>query len=117
GGGDDEVRTSLGNYVLAANVERLTFTGTSSFNGTGNASDNIITGGAGNDYLMGGAGADQFIGGVGIDTVSYADSSAAITFNTKTGIHSGIAAGDTFSGIEIIQGSNNFDTFISGEAA
>src|SRR5450830_1684827 len=117
GGGDDEVRTNLGSYTLAANVERLTYTGSGSFNGIGNASDNIITGGAGNDVLMGGAGADQFIGGAGVDTVSYYDSVGGITFNTKSGIHSGIAAGDTFNGIEIIQGSAAADTFISGDTA
>src|SRR5450830_1128525 len=117
GGGDDEVRTNLGSYTLAANVERLTYTGSGSFNGIGNASDNIITGGAGNDVLMGGAGADQFIGGAGVDTVSYYDSVGGITFNTKSGIHSGIAAGDTFNGIEIIQGSAAADTFISGGTA
>ncbi|NVZ66984.1 calcium-binding protein, partial [Pseudomonas gingeri] len=116
-GGDDEIRTSLNNFTLVANVERLTYTGTGAFSGVGNASDNVITGGAGNDVLAGGAGADQFIGGAGIDTVSYYDSSVAINFNAKTGVYSGIAAGDTFNGIEIIQGSMAADTFVSGEAA
>ncbi|MGY1893405.1 beta strand repeat-containing protein, partial [Pseudomonas sp. SDT291_1_S447] len=117
GGGDDEVRTILLNHTLAANVERLTYVGTGSFTGYGNASDNIITGGVGNDYLMGGAGADQFIGGAGTDTVSYTDSPASVTINTKTGVNSGIAAGDTYVGIEMLQGSGGNDTFISGAAA
>ncbi|MFJ7798854.1 beta strand repeat-containing protein, partial [Pseudomonas sp. NPDC096950] len=117
GGGNDEVRTILLNYTLAANVERLTYVGTSSFTGYGNALDNVITGGANNDYLMGGAGADQFIGGAGIDTASYYDSVSGLTINTKTGVHTGIAAGDTYVGIENIQGSNYNDTFISGAAA
>ncbi|KPA98933.1 hypothetical protein PF70_00915, partial [Pseudomonas asplenii] len=60
--------------------------------------------------------ADQFIGGAGIDTVSYTDGNS-VTINTKTGIHTGIAAGDTYVGIENIQGSNTNDTFISGAAA
>ncbi|MEI7054168.1 hypothetical protein WCL09_27625, partial [Pseudomonas koreensis] len=59
GGGDDEVRTTLNTITLANEVERLTFTGSGTFIGRGNASDNVITGGAGNDILMGGAGADQ----------------------------------------------------------
>ncbi|MDI2591442.1 calcium-binding protein [Pseudomonas sp. 681] len=113
GGGDDEVRTSLLNMTLSAEVERLTYTGTGNFIGTGNAGNNIITGGAGNDLLMGGAGADAFIGGAGTDTVSYDDSTVGLTVNLKTGVHTGIAAGDTFDGIEIIRGSRYSDTFFA----
>ncbi|WP_139831864.1 MULTISPECIES: calcium-binding protein [unclassified Pseudomonas] len=113
GGGDDEVRSSFGQIYLSANVERLTYTGTGAFIGWGNASDNIITGGAGNDLLYGGAGADQFIGGAGIDTVSYGDSTVGVSINLKTGVNSGIAAGDTYTGIERILGSNGNDTFIA----
>ncbi|MFJ7111076.1 calcium-binding protein, partial [Pseudomonas sp. NPDC098740] len=83
----------------------------------GNASDNIITGGAGNDILRGGGGADQFIGGAGTDTVSYSDSASGLTINLKTGVHTGIAAGDTYSGIELIAGSNFSDIFVGGEGA
>ncbi|VVO17377.1 hypothetical protein PS718_03927 [Pseudomonas fluorescens] len=114
GGGDDEIRTSLTNLNLSAEVERLTYTGTGNFTGSGNAGDNIITGGVGNDLLMGGAGADTFIGGAGIDTVSYDDSTVGVTINQKTGVHTGIAAGDTFNGIEIIRGSKFSDTFLAG---
>ncbi|MBY9048070.1 calcium-binding protein, partial [Pseudomonas fluorescens] len=117
GGGDDEVRTIMLNQTLAANVERLTYVGTGSFTGYGNALDNVITGGVGNDYLFGGAGADQFIGGAGNDIVSYGDSGVGVTINTKTGVNTGIAAGDTYVGIEALQGSGSNDTFISGEAA
>ena len=117
GGGDDEVRTILLNHTLATNVERLTYVGTGNFVGYGNASDNVITGGIGNDILMGGAGADQFFGGAGTDTVSYTDSPAGVTINTKTGVNSGIAAGDTYVGIEMLAGSGSNDTFISGATA
>ncbi|MCY0109517.1 calcium-binding protein [Pseudomonas monsensis] len=117
GGGDDEVRTSLTNMTLSAEVERLTYTGAGNFTGTGNAGNNIITGGVGNDVLMGGAGADAFIGGAGNDTVSYDDSSVGVTINLKTGAHTGIATGDTFNGIEVIRGSKFSDTFIAGSAA
>jgi Ca2+-binding RTX toxin-like protein len=117
GGGDDEIRTSLSTMTLSAEVERLTYTGTGNFTGTGNAGNNIITGGAGNDVLMGGAGADVFIGGAGTDTVSYDDSTAGMTINQKTGVHTGIAAGDTFNGIEVIRGSKYSDTFVAGVGA
>ncbi|HHS7809391.1 TPA: beta strand repeat-containing protein, partial [Pseudomonas putida] len=112
-GGNDEVRSNFAQIYLSANVERLTYTGTGSFTGWGNASDNVITGGVGNDFLYGGAGADQFIGGAGIDTVGYTDSTVGVSINLKTGVNSGIAAGDTYTGIERILGSNGNDTFVA----
>ena len=117
GGGDDEVRTNIASMGLHNNVERLTYTGTGNFTGRGNASDNIITGGAGNDTLLGGGGADSFIGGGGTDTVAYDDSTVGVTLNFKTGVHSGIAAGDTYTDIEVIRGSQYADTFLGGAAA
>ncbi|NBK40553.1 calcium-binding protein, partial [Pseudomonas soli] len=83
----------------------------------GKGGDDIINGGDGNDTLYGGAGADRFIGGAGNDTVSYTDAGAGITLNFKTGVHTGIAAGDTFESIEVFQGSNYADTFISDARA
>ncbi|BBP61002.1 calcium-binding protein [Pseudomonas sp. St316] len=120
GGGNDEVRVSVINAsgtVLAANVERLTYVGTGAFIGYGNDSDNIITGGSGNDTLFGGAGADQFIGGVGSDIAGYTDSKEAVTINLKTGVHTGIAAGDTYTGIEVIRGSTYNDIFYGGSSS
>lgn len=70
GEGTDTVQTTLATYVLAANVERLTFTNGSAHSGTGNALDNVLTGNTGNDTLNGGAGADTLIGGAGNDSYS-----------------------------------------------
>ena len=112
GGGTDEVQTSLVSYALSNNLERLTYTGTMAFTGTGNASDNLITGGAGNDTLIGGAGADTLIGGDGVDTASYSTASSAVSINLLTGVHTGDAAGDVFDGIEVILGSSYADTFV-----
>ncbi|MGO7266344.1 beta strand repeat-containing protein, partial [Rhizobium johnstonii] len=68
--GTDEIRTALAAYSIAAliNVENLTYTGSASFTGTGNALANTVTSGAGNDTLNGGGGADSLIGGAGDDT-------------------------------------------------
>lgn len=44
-GGTDQVQTSLASYTLGANVENLTYTGSSAFTGTGNALANTLTGG------------------------------------------------------------------------
>ncbi|WP_275679221.1 calcium-binding protein [Pseudomonas entomophila] len=117
GGGYDEVRTTLASYRLTNEVEALTYIGSGSFTGYGNASANVITGGVGNDLLFGGAGGDRFVGGAGVDTVSYADSGTGITLDFKTGQHTGIATGDTFEGIEVFRGSAAADTFISDATA
>jgi Ca2+-binding RTX toxin-like protein len=69
GEGNDEVRTTLAAYALTANVEKLKFTGTGSFTGTGNDLNNDITGGTSGDTLSGGDGWDQLYGGGGNDTL------------------------------------------------
>ena len=73
GEGSDTVRTSLGTYTLAANVENLTYTGGGNFRGTGNTRANSITGGAGADTLSGGGGADTLTGGAGADQFALSD--------------------------------------------
>lgn len=69
--GTDTIQTRLASYSLAslANVENLTYTGTSAFTGTGNAVANVLTGGSGNDTLNGGDGDDTLNGGAGTDTM------------------------------------------------
>ncbi|MCE0460521.1 calcium-binding protein, partial [Pseudomonas uvaldensis] len=74
-------------------------------------------GGSGNDTLYGGAGADQFFGGAGTDVAGYLDSKEAMAINLKTGVHSGIAAGDTYTDIEVIRGSNFNDIFYGGSSS
>ena len=54
------------------NVENLILEGSGSFNGTGNALDNMLIGNSGNNLLNGGAGADTMIGGLGND-IYYVD--------------------------------------------
>jgi len=67
GAGVDTVLSSL-NWILGANVERLTLTGTAHRSGTGNGLANTLTGNSGNNLLDGGAGADTMAGGLGDDT-------------------------------------------------
>ena len=87
----------------------------------GNAVANILTGNGGNDFLMGKAGGDTLNGGSGFDTASYALATAGVTAalgNSGNGSGSGgEAAGDTYTGIEKLEGSNFNDTLTSGNAA
>jgi Ca2+-binding RTX toxin-like protein len=75
--GNDLIQAPI-SYVLPANVENLTLTGSCNNNGTGNAIGNIIagndarntlSGGAGNDTLEGGGDNDALIGGPDADVL------------------------------------------------
>lgn len=127
GKGRDEIRGNLGNDQLygggGADVLTCWDGNDMLFGGTGNDviaagdGDDLLNGGSGKDTLTGGGGGDELIGGRHRDTVVYTDSAAAVTVNLTSGLGSGgDAAGDTFSSVEIVLGSNYADT-ISGNAA
>ncbi|GGE83245.1 calcium-binding protein [Niveispirillum cyanobacteriorum] len=95
GQGTDAVRTDLAAYILTANVENLTYTGTGDFAGTGNGSGNLLIGGIGadtlygldgNDTLDGGAGADSLVGGAGDDTYIVDDAGDVVSEAAGEGI-------------------------------
>ena len=67
GSGRDLVRSSV-SFTLGSHVEKLTLTGTSANNGTGNALGNSLLGNSAANVLDGGAGADAMAGGAGNDT-------------------------------------------------
>lgn len=78
----------------------------------------VLAGYDGADTLIGGLGGDNLLGGDGIDTASYATARAAITavlfdpdFNT------GDAAGDTYTDIENVIGTNFNDVIYGGFGA
>ena len=73
---------------------------------SGDAGNNTLDAAAGDDVLEGGAGADVLIGGAGRDTASYAGSAGGVQVNLATGVATGAdAAGDAYSGIENLRGS------------
>ncbi len=104
------VRSGSGNDTITGGG-----VGTYFYGGVGNDVF-IVTGTDGSYY--GGAGADQFIGNGGLERVRYSDvSGGAVTVNLLTGLGSGgHAAGDTYSNIEGVEGSNANDTIIGNNA-
>ncbi|QOZ26153.1 calcium-binding protein [Bradyrhizobium sp. CCBAU 51753] len=71
--GADEVQTFLASYTLPANVEKLTFVGGTSHEGTGNTLNNIFTGATGDDTVTGAGGNDTYnyrTAGNGFDTIN-----------------------------------------------
>ena len=66
--GVDRVQSSL-SYMLGANVENLTLTGTVAVNGTGNSLANTLTGNSAANILTGGAGDDLYVLGAGDSVV------------------------------------------------
>ncbi|WP_327194515.1 tandem-95 repeat protein [Novosphingobium beihaiensis] len=77
---------------------------------SGGRGDDLLVGGGGNDTLIGGRGADQMVGGEGEDIADYTLSAEGVTIDMANGAAgSGDAEGDTFSSIEIVQGSYHDD--------
>ncbi|MEI6801120.1 MAG: hypothetical protein WCO04_18185 [Pseudomonadota bacterium] len=106
GGGYDEVRTSLATYILARTVEKLTYTGNTSFSGRGNDIANIIIGASGNDTLDGMRGADTMIGGSGDDSYFVDNIGDVVTELTSQGVdtvQSTITISSLFGNVENIK--------------
>jgi Ca2+-binding RTX toxin-like protein len=81
----------------------------------GGAGNDTIDGGFGNDILRGGAGADHLIGGIGKDWAQYNTATTGVTLSLATGGTGGEAAGDTFSSVENVRGSDFADD-LTGDA-
>jgi Ca2+-binding RTX toxin-like protein len=78
--------------------------------------NDTLMGGDGDDLLSGGMGADVINGGAGVDTATYFGGDAGVTVNLTTLTASGgEAAGDTFTSIENLIGTDYADT-LTGDA-
>ncbi|WP_395647325.1 FG-GAP-like repeat-containing protein [Terricaulis sp.] len=105
-GGVDSVQTELNNYVLAANVENLTLTGSAAINASGNALANMIAGNSGDNMLTGAAGNDLIDGGAGVDTAAYSVASSSASWvrnaNGTWTVTAGADGVDTLSNVEVL---------------
>lgn len=103
-GADDKV-------VVTGDSDAETITGTSLADFLyGNAGGDTLRGGVGNDNLFGGAGGDALDGGAGLDYARYDDAAYGdIRVSlASVGVGTGVAAGDTFVGVEgLIMGGGN----------
>ncbi len=82
----------------------------------GSASDDDLQGGLGDDILEGGRGSDIIRGGDGRDTVSFAQGDVAVVISLDGSlVNSGAALGDTYFGVERVEGSRFDDIIIGAE--
>lgn len=123
----DTVISSM-SYVLGANLENLTLTGTAPINGTGNELANVLTGNSAMNILTGGAGNDTYVIGAGdtivelpgqgTDTVRSDQSftlSADLENLTLTGTEAINATGNNAS--NVLTGNNNNNMLDGGAGA
>jgi Ca2+-binding RTX toxin-like protein len=87
GEGTDAVQAGL-SWVLAANIENLTLTGTANVDGTGNDLANSLTANSGNNRLDGQGGTDTMVGGAGDDTYIVDATGDVVTEAAGAGIDS-----------------------------
>ena len=96
----------------------LTATGSGSFALFGREGDDVLTAGDGGSLLVGGLGGDALNGGTGFDTASYVNAASGVVASLATGMGTaGEAAGDTFNGIEALDGSLFNDTLVGDGAS
>lgn len=89
--------------------------GVDTYDGRGALVTGAINGGSENDLFILGANDENINGSTGFDTIDFRSLGAASVFLANGTQNAGSAAGDTYSAIENIAGSNTADTF-SGNA-
>ena len=117
--------TNTGIALTLSLVSSITLTGTAPISVQGDSGDNTITGndganalngGDGNDTLRGGDGADILDGGAGSDFADYSGiaSTAVVADLNNPENNTGSAAGDSYTSIEHLRGSNEGDQLRGG---
>ncbi|MFM8749082.1 M10 family metallopeptidase C-terminal domain-containing protein, partial [Rhabdaerophilum sp.] len=80
----------------------------------GYGSTDYLYGGAGDDQLYGGTGGDLLDGGAGLDVARYDEAWSGVVVGLRNWVNFGEAAGDTFTSIEGVSGSQ-FSDQIGGD--
>lgn len=117
GGGNDIVNASV-SYILAAEVETLTLTGTAAINGSGNALSNTINGNAANNVLSGDLGNDTLNGNAGSDTLFGGGGNDSLLGGNDDDFLFGEAGSDNLqggAGADLMDGGAGTDT-LAGQA-
>ncbi|MCX7287228.1 MAG: hypothetical protein NTW20_06620, partial [Rhodobacterales bacterium] len=84
---------------------------------TGGAGNDSLYGGDGNDTLEGGSGNDRLEGGAGFDLASHSGASAGVVVDlASASANQGEARGDSYLGIEGLEGSGFADTLLGDSA-
>lgn len=83
----------------------------------GGAGDDVLDGGSGNDTFVGNVGADRLIGGDGEDVVDYSAGDEGVDLSLENGGTGGLAAGDSFDGIENVIGTSHDDEIAGDDGA
>ena len=121
GYGFDDVRTTVADYTLPANVEKLVYVGAEAAILRGNSGDNVIAGGGGDDLIDGGGGADVMAGGLGDDVYVVDDAGDKVLEAGGEGtdeIRTGLAAFSlaALANIENLTGTGPAGQFLTGNA-
>jgi len=106
--GIDTVRSSV-SYTLPDNVERITLTGTSAINATGNALANSLFGNSAANVLSGAAGNDDMRAANGNDSLSGGDGNDTLRGQLGNDTLTGGNGADRFRFDSVISGGNNVD--------
>lgn len=116
-GGSDDLRGGQGNDRLEGRSGNDWLEGEDGDDWIyGQAGKDFLVGGNGDDVLTGGGGRDVLDGGDGFDLVSYGDSGSGLYASLAAPKkNTGHAAGDRYSGIEALEGTNRADT-LHGDA-
>ena len=104
--GTDKVQSAV-TWVLGANIENLTLTGSAAINGTGNALNNVIAGNNGKNNLQGGLGNDTYLVGTGDTVTESANAGVDIVQSSVTWVLANNIENLTLTGSAAINGSGN----------
>lgn len=110
--GFDEVRTTLADTTIFAEVERLVYVGSGNAILRGNAQSNILEGNGGNDIfyvqhggadeVKGGGGSDQFYYGAALDQADANDGGAGVDVVILQGDYAVAAGANSFVNVEYL---------------